>query len=406
MHIVAFAQSERSIQQLVSSAVEDDSHVRESVVGIRSAIQKVLDNQALLVALFKEGTAPGRRDGWMDGWMDVDIFFLFRFAHWLCARRAGSLDIRDRLGTLRARMDQGFESVIASIKDAEAVWTAREFKAKLKTLTLAYDPLIEDMLSSTGDASDQSLSEFLKDDAHLAIMRADELSAWVDTFLPSAAQEAAMSRRGKLELMPYIVAMAYAVRVKLDAHLVKSSLLPKAKRGAYLQRILAVVDEFVRVLQRALLGVVSDTSLLDIAINCQQPLATYVTLITTLRVTADTMLAPEDAPPKDVALWDDGLADIRWRGESAAWMLPSAHSTYTYLCGTWRSQGDSPARRRAQRRGHHDSAHKRHREHMVGALCGRRLGSAGHARPAKSRPFPRASLRPGARPRRRFRRRR
>lgn len=44
-----------------------------------------------------------------------------------------------------------------------------------------------------------------------------------------------MDKADKLKLMPYLVAMAYAVRIKLDVYYVESSVVDKAERGEYLE---------------------------------------------------------------------------------------------------------------------------------------------------------------------------
>ena len=262
------------VNENVRVVSKDVSRLREDVTDMRVDIQKVLDNQVVLVALFKEGVA----------------------------------DICDRLDALKFQMAQGFESVISTIEDAGAVRVAREFKTKLRLLTLAHDPLVADIIN-TAENTLQDISEFAKEDADKAIARAEELYAWAETFLPDISQ-ATLNKRAKLELMPYVVAMAYSVRVKLDAQL-KSSLLPEAKRKAYLQRACSIVDEFVRVLQSTLVAVTADTSLLEIALDYYQPLAIYATLVASLRGSTRMMLQPEDAPPKEVVFWDDGLSDIR-----------------------------------------------------------------------------------------------
>lgn len=263
------------VNENVRAVNKDMSCLRKDVTDMRLDVQKVLDNQVLLVALFKEGAS----------------------------------DLCDRLDALKFQMARGFESVISTIKDAGAVRVAREFKTKLRLLTLAHDPLVEDIINSVENTL-QDISEFAKEDADKAIARAEELYAWAETFLPDTSQ-ATLSKRAKLELMPYIVAMAYSVRVKLDAQLVRSSLLPEAKRGLYLQRACGLVDEFVRVLRSTLAAVMANTSLLDIALDYYQPLATYITLITSLQSSVHMMLSPQGAPPKKIEFWDDGLSSIR-----------------------------------------------------------------------------------------------
>ena len=278
--------------------------VGKDVESVKRNIETVLENQAMLVALFKEGTARRRRAA-------VRMQRTLIGTPALSLHRAGAADICDRLDALKAQVEQGFESVISTIQNADAVRVAREFKAKLNSLTLAYNPLVEDVISFAKHGS-QGLSDFAREDADKAEMRADDLYSWAQTFVPTGGGQAALSKHAKMELMPYIVAMAYAVRVKLDAHLVRSCLLSEVKRGPYLKRAHGIVDDFARVLQAALAAVVTNTSLVEIALDCYQPIATYVTLMAALRASVDTMLATERGPgSRKIALWDDGLGGIR-----------------------------------------------------------------------------------------------
>ena len=226
----------------------------------------------------------------------------------LATYTTGVADISGRLDALQAQMNHGFEQAISTIRDVEATRTAREFRAKLNSITLAYDPLVEEIAGLVEDRN-HSLSDFVKEDADKAEMRADDLYSWASAHLPSTSQ-AALHKRTKLELMPYIVCMAYAVRVKMDAYLVRSRLLPETRRAAYLQRATGIVDNFVRVLGPALIAVMANTSLLDVALDYHLPIATYLMLIMTLRNSAQSMVSPE-TESSQVEPWDDGLSGIR-----------------------------------------------------------------------------------------------
>ena len=217
---------------------------------------------------------------------------------------SGSLD-----AALHTQIDQGFEKAIATIEAPDAaVRTARELQAKLATLTQAYDPLVEDVIK-LAEGRHRGLSSFAKEDAGNAELRAGDLYSWASTFLPGTNQ--ALSRSARLEMMPYIVCMAYAVRVKLDAHLLRSHLLPRSKRAQYLQRAVRVVEDFVQVLNQALSAVTASSSLLDVALDFELPVATYATLITTLRDNVQEMLLLGRGMPSEIAMWDDGLSGIR-----------------------------------------------------------------------------------------------
>lgn len=111
-------------------------------------------------------------------------------------------------------------------------------------------------------------------------------------------------------MTPYIVCMAYAVRVKLDAHLVRSHFLSKADRNRYLQRAVDIVEKFVKVIIQALNAMTTNASLLDIALDYHSSIMTYVALIKTLRSSAQAMQSPK-AAPEETEMWNDGLAAIR-----------------------------------------------------------------------------------------------
>ena len=71
------------------------------------------------------------------------------------------------------------------------------------------------------------------------------------------------------------------------------------------------MDEFDQVLQSALTAVTAQTTLLQIALDYHQLIATCLTLSVTLRASADMMLEPEAREHKKIVLWNDGLASIR-----------------------------------------------------------------------------------------------
>lgn len=110
--------------------------------------------------------------------------------------------------------------------------------------------------------------------------------------------------------MPYTVAMAYAVRVKMDANLAKSYLIPETERANYLRRNGGIAESFTLVLHDAIKGLLYNTGLLKVALDYQQPLAAYVTLMGTLPSSARLMRASSSAPEK-IVLWDGGLEAVR-----------------------------------------------------------------------------------------------
>ena len=126
-------------------------------------------------------------------------------------------------------------------------------------------------------------------------------------FFPS---QTPLSKQAKFEMMPYTVAMAYAVRVKMDANLAKSYLIPETERANYLRRNGGIAESFTLVLHDAIKGLLYNTGLLKVALDYQQPLAAYVTLMGTLPSSARLMRASSSAPEK-IVLWDGGLEAVR-----------------------------------------------------------------------------------------------
>lgn len=219
------------------------------------------------------------------------------------------MDVSSRLdAALSTEMNEDFDRAISSIGDDNAVGIARDLKAKLTSLTRACSPLVDAVISLVEDGR-RGLSVFAWGDADKAELRADDLYSWVCTYLPGPGRKA-QDKCAKLEMMPLIVSMAYAVRVKLDAHWVRSQFLPKSKRAQYLKRAVVIVETFVGVLSQALSSVTAGTSLLDIALDYDVPIATYAVLITTLRSSAQEMLTGRTVPT-EIARWDDGLSGIR-----------------------------------------------------------------------------------------------
>ena len=176
---------------------------------------------------------------------------------------------------------------------------------------LAYEPLTKKIIKAAEPSYTAPFTSLALRDAAKVEKHAIELYSWARTFLPKdTAKHPAMDKASKLKLVPYVVAMAYAVRIQLDVYYVESSAVNKDDRLEYLERSRTVVERFVDVLQVAMNVTLSDSSLLDVAMDYHLALTTYITLMAALRASVQIMLTPKDAP-KTTALWDDGLAGIR-----------------------------------------------------------------------------------------------
>lgn len=204
--------------------------------------------------------------------------------------------------------------MIALEDDENCDRSVRDFKSKLEATNLAYEPLAERLVKAPNATDSNQLSNVALRDAAKAEMHANTLYSWARTFIPkhssNSSSQAAMTKSTRLQMMPYIVAMAYAVRIKLDVFYVEGSAVDKAERLEYWKRGRSVVEQFRSVVQNALQALLIDSSLLDVAIDYHLALTTYTALMETLQKSVQILLAPDDTP-KAIQLWDDGLAELR-----------------------------------------------------------------------------------------------
>ena len=192
-------------------------------------------------------------------------------------------------------------------QDARAV---RDFRSKVDALTLAYEPLTRRLVKAA-ESRPIAFPALALRDALRAEMNANALYTWARTYVPTETDvRTERDKAAKLQMMPYIVAMAYAVRVKLDVYYVESSGVDRAERLEYLERGRNTVEEFVATIKVALRVTLCDSSLLEVALDYHLALMTYMALMAAMRATAQMMLQPSDAP-RTIALWDDGLDKIR-----------------------------------------------------------------------------------------------
>ena len=218
--------------------------------------------------------------------------------------------LRQHLRLLESPLTADVDAMIAAaIRDQNAC-AVRDFKSKLDGLTLAYEPLIERLARAAETRSSVFPTPALRDAAK-AEMHANALYAWACTFVPTNTDvQTERDKASKLQMMPYIVAMAYAVRAKLDVYYVESSDMDGTERLEHLERCRKIVEEFVATIKVAVRVTLHDSSLLDVALDYPLALTTYMALMAAMRASVQMMLKPSDAP-KAIALWDDGLDTIR-----------------------------------------------------------------------------------------------
>lgn len=221
-----------------------------------------------------------------------------------------SAEICSHFRFLDSIVSRDFESMISASNNSDGARIARDFKSRLDLVTLAYEPLAKRFIK-VAESDTLRFPPFAAKDAAKAEVQANALYAWARTFVPNENSNLAdLDKLAKLKMMPYLVAMAYAVRVKLDVHYVEGSMLDRADRMEYLERSRNVVDEFVVLLRVAVNAILAKSSLLEVALDYHLALSTYLMLIATLRKSAQMMLAPTMSPGT-VQVWEDGLSRVR-----------------------------------------------------------------------------------------------
>ena len=215
------------------------------------------------------------------------------------------------LRALESIASQDLDVVIDAVEDKDAARSARDFKANVDSLALAHDPLIKDILETTASKS-QRFPSFVARHAEKAETHANTVFAWARTFVPNVVTpQTELDKRARLRMTPYIFAMAYAVRVKMDAHLIESRMIDEVDRSAYLDRSRNIVEEFMVVLEAAIDVSIRNTSLLEIALDFHWALTTYLVMMAALRRSVQLMTESRKDAPEDVTTWDDGLSRIR-----------------------------------------------------------------------------------------------
>ena len=284
----------------------------DKIAAARSSTRKALDCQTFIMSLSTKGTS-----GWRSGVQTRSPAELLSSSVRL--RCADVAHFCRQLRLLESPLSEEMDAMIGDAGSEDSTSVVRDFKSRLDAVTLAYDPLTKRLLtaaessgggssSSSSSSSSFSFPMLAIRDAAKAEMHANMLYSWARTFMPKA--EAAMDKASKLRLMPYVVAMAYAVRVKLDVYYVESSNVNREERLEYLERSRSTVEQFLQVLQTAVRVTLRDSSLLDVALDYHLVLTTYIALMAALRASVQMILKSKDAP-KTIAIWDDGLVGIR-----------------------------------------------------------------------------------------------
>ena len=215
------------------------------------------------------------------------------------------------LRLLESSTTEDIEAMIATVDTKDCDQSVREYKSKLGSVAMAYEPLIRRFTNAAESDSHEFPASAAKDAAKVEA-QANVLYSWASTFIPrhTGDSRARLSKQAKLEMMPYLVAMAYAVRVKLDVHYVEGGVAAESEKAEYMDRSRSLVDQFNAQLRTAMDMMLQKSSLLDVALDYNLALMTYALLMETLRKSVLIMLAPQN-PPGVIETWDDGLSDIR-----------------------------------------------------------------------------------------------
>ena len=176
---------------------------------------------------------------------------------------------------------------------------------------MTHDRVVDDLIVSI-QTNGEKASQLAESNAEKVEYRADELYAWSKTFLPDMSSP--LSRVSKVSIMPYILSMAYAIRVKLDTVASRIVLMGDEEGTESLELIGKDVEAFIQVLQSALKAIIRDTGLLEVALDYYMPLAILATLIQALKIAPiSPRLSDSDwhLEGEAIAVWDDGLSGIR-----------------------------------------------------------------------------------------------
>lgn len=222
------------------------------------------------------------------------------------------MDFCRQLRLLEGRFTADVNATIAAAGNADSTPAARVFKSKIDALTLAYEPLAQKIIDAAkSDSSSITFASQALKDANRAEKHAIELYSWAREFIPQDADtQADMDKTAKLKLIPYLVAMVYAVRVQLDVQYVDDHKSTRAERQGYLGRSRNIAEQLLAILAMAMRTLLQDSSLLEVALDYHIALTTCVESIKALRKCVQMMLAPSSVR-ESTELWDDELSEIR-----------------------------------------------------------------------------------------------
>lgn len=206
---------------------------------------------------------------------------------------------------------RSFESILDSVQSEAAKRDVREFKINMDAAMKAYVMIIRDM-EAHAEAGEHPYPSYVKEDAKEAKRSATLLYMWAKTYVPKCTTDETTADKGKkLSKLPYILAMALAVRIEMDACLLEGDMMDsQTDTKLFETRSQEIVIDFVNLLSDTLSELLTSTSLLEVALDFDFYISTYISLIRGFRAS----LKPLDyILPKlsEIFDWDDGLAVLR-----------------------------------------------------------------------------------------------
>lgn len=187
-----------------------------------------------------------------------------------------------------------------NLPSMEAKRLVRDFYVKLDMLAKKYHPALKAV------ACKGEFPQYLKDDIKEIKRRAEELYSWAKIHLSEKSKLAAMQN------MPYVVAMAFAVRAEMDACIAESEMATCTEsKDFFLNQCRELGNKFLRVVMGQITTLFSDSTLLDVAFDLHTHLGVYVTYIKSFQASLELLKATDTAEYEHIYSWDDGLAPLR-----------------------------------------------------------------------------------------------
>lgn len=154
-----------------------------------------------------------------------------------------------------------------------------EFEKNIEDAKSAYDDLVQKIDEAIGNEG-RKLPSDARSSATNAYDCAKELYNWVSRLLDvSESSWASPKREEKLVSMPYIVALAYAVRIMIDARMVMShESEDESSRELMSLECRRIMDSFRSLAGLAVIALTLNVGFLEAAWDCRLPLEAYMML--------------------------------------------------------------------------------------------------------------------------------